>query len=74
MFTIIFVTGRSEKYRAETIAWLKKHSEALAFELLMRPTNDTRKDYIVKAELYNKHIKGKHEVMFALDDRTRVVD
>ena len=40
----------------------------------MRASGDTRKDSIVKKELYEKHIKNKYYVSFWLDDRNQVVD
>lgn len=39
----------------------------------MRPEGDKRKDSIVKAELFDKHIKDNYAVDFVLDDRNQVV-
>ena len=39
----------------------------------MRDDGDYRKDNITKLEMYNKHIKGKYDVEFVLDDRDSVV-
>lgn len=41
--------------------------------LFMRRTGDTRKDNIIKREIFNEHIRGKYNVLFVLDDRSRVV-
>jgi len=72
---LIFVSGREEKYRELTEKWLElytfRHSK---MNLYMRPTGDTRRDDIVKKEIYDTHIKGKYNVDFILDDRTRVVN
>jgi hypothetical protein len=39
----------------------------------MRPSNDSRKDEVVKEELYRTHIEKRFNVRFVLDDRDRVV-
>lgn len=38
----------------------------------MRTTGDSRKDSIVKEELYQKYVAGKYNVFLVLDDRTSV--
>ena len=43
-------------------------------KLYMRETNDKRKDYIVKRELYEKYVKPYYSILFWLDDRDQVVD
>jgi hypothetical protein len=40
----------------------------------MRDTGDTRKDSVLKKELYEAHVKGHYFVNFVLDDRNQVVD
>jgi len=44
------------------------------YTLFMRPDGDFRADNIVKQEIYDTHIKGKHDVLFVMDDRQQVVD
>jgi len=46
----------------------------IPYDLNMRPQGDMRKDSIIKAELFDAHIKGKYSVLFVLDDRNQVVD
>ena len=41
--------------------------------LFMRASGDTRKDEIVKLELFDAHVRGKYDVRLVLDDRDRVV-
>ena len=73
--TIIFVTGREEKYREKTEKWLKKQMPELQWKhLLMRPTDDHREDSIIKQEIYNQHIKEKYNALIVFDDRNRVVE
>jgi predicted kinase len=70
---IILLSGRSEDFRNETEAWLEYYD--MKYEnLYMRPTGDSRNDAIVKDELFEKHIAGKYNVDFILDDRNRVVE
>lgn len=49
-------------------------SVVIPYELFMRATGDMRKDAIVKQELFDENIRGKYNVLFALDDRNQVVD
>lgn len=72
-YDIIFLSGRSEDFRAETEAWLDKNMLDRK-ALYMRPSGDTRNDAIVKDELFEKYIAGKYNVDFVIDDRDRVVD
>lgn len=72
---IIFVSGRDEQYREKTTNWLKTHLEWLKdWELYMRPHDNREDDSIVKRALFDQYIRGKYNVDFVLDDRTRVVD
>lgn len=41
--------------------------------LFMRKQGDTRKDTIVKKEIWDEKISGKYNVLFAIDDRNSVV-
>jgi len=71
--SVILVSGRMDTYRLQTEAWLKKHGVAYS-SLHMRQEGDTRKDAIIKQEIYEREIKGKYNVLFVLDDRQQVVD
>ena len=70
---VIVVSGRDDCCYADTVAWLDK--QCIIFdELHMRVTGDNRSDDIIKEEIYNKHIKGRYNVLAVFDDRNRVVD
>ncbi|MEU0937644.1 AAA family ATPase [Embleya sp. NPDC005971] len=69
---VVLLSGRGSEYRPETVAWLAAHGVAYD-ELWMRPVGDTRRDDIVKAELFDKHVRNRFAVRFTLDDRDRVV-
>lgn len=70
---VIFFSGRNGKYFNVTRKWLDVFGLD-KFDLYMRSEDDSRKDSIVKQELYEKHIKGKYNVDFVLDDRDQVVE
>jgi predicted kinase len=70
---IVIMSGRDSICRPETEAWLA--SNKIPYDMLyMRSQGDTRKDTIIKEELYKEHIEGKYNVLFVLDDRQMVVD
>jgi hypothetical protein len=70
---VVFMSGRSEKCRAATEAWLDMHY-ALKYEaLFMRAAGDVRKDWVVKAELFDQHIRDRYRVVAVADDRNQVV-
>jgi predicted kinase len=71
---IIFTSGREDQYREPTIRFLQKHLDGLPYLLFMRKTGDSRKDAVVKREMYEEHIRGKFNIIFWLDDRSQVVD
>lgn len=75
---VIFMSGRSDEYRDQTMKFIGKHLCAIVnknnYELHMRAKGDQRKDTVVKKELYEKHVKGKYFVEFALDDRDSIVN
>ncbi len=70
--TFIFVlSGRKKKFADQTRLWLKAN-EVPVDALYMRRDDDTRKDFVVKGELYNEHIKGYYNVLMVIDDRLQV--
>ncbi|MFD5622937.1 AAA family ATPase [Streptomyces yangpuensis] len=70
--TIVLLSGRSEEYRPQTEAWLRRHRVPYD-ELWMRAAGDTRRDDVVKAELFDAHVRHRYAVRVSLDDRDRVV-
>ncbi len=73
LFQIIFMSGREDKFKPQTLTFLKRVGMADR-PLYMRKSGDMRKDCIVKEELLRAHIFGKFNVSFCLDDRNQVVD
>ncbi|WP_234351378.1 AAA family ATPase [Streptomyces sp. XY413] len=69
---IVLLSGRGEEYRPQTEAWLRRHAVPYD-ELWMRAAGDTRRDDVVKAELFDAHVRHRYAVRVSLDDRDRVV-
>ncbi|WP_327378093.1 AAA family ATPase [Streptomyces sp. NBC_01216] len=69
---IVLLSGRGEEHRALTEAWLTRHQVPYD-ELWMRAAGDGRSDDIVKAELFDAHVRHRYAVRVSLDDRDRVV-
>jgi hypothetical protein len=80
----VFVSGRPERARRDTIDWLTKHV-IYPDELFMRPDylkddfgvvsdiKDHRFDYVVKLEIYINQIEPFYNIKFAIDDRPQVL-
>jgi hypothetical protein len=71
---IVFMSGRSLDCRPATQTWLDRHVGIRDYELFMRASGDQRKDAIVKAELFDQHVRDVYNVVCVLDDRRQVVD
>lgn len=78
--TIFFFSGRegNDSGRKYTDHWLKFsaefHVNKYGNNLRMRKTGDTRKDTIVKKEMFNEHIRDKYNVIAVFDDRQSVCE
>lgn len=70
--TVICLSGRDEgRARKPTENWLVAHG--VDFDhLYMRKAGDSRKDSIIKRELFDEHIRGKYLVYAVFDDRPQV--
>jgi predicted kinase len=69
---VIIMSGRTDDCRSQTERWLAQYG-VQATGIFMRATGDQRKDAIIKKELFDRHILGKYNVKFILDDRKQVV-
>lgn len=73
-YSIIYCSGRTEACRMATENWLVEHSTVHPWEALhMRPVGDTRKDAVVKREIFDREIRHQYDVVCVLDDRATVV-
>lgn len=70
---ILLVSGRHDTHQPQTERWLAKH-EIPYHSLTLRKANDSRKDAIIKEEIFNEHIRDKYFIDFVLDDRNQVVE
>lgn len=69
---IIFLSGRTDECKDETIKWLTYYVDSNPPTLFMRNKGDNRPDDIIKKELYETHIKPNYVVLGVFDDRKKV--
>jgi predicted kinase len=69
---ILVVSGRNAVCEPETREWLSVY-EVPFTSLYMRPQDDSRADYEIKKDIYEKDIKGKYFIAGCVDDRDQVV-
>ena len=72
-YGVVYCSGRDAVCRAETEAWLDLHVGVPYLGLFMRPEGDSRKDSIVKREIFDTEIRDSYEVAGVFDDRMQVV-
>jgi predicted kinase len=72
-FRIVFCSGRTDDGREDTAHWLDRHVGVPYEALHMRTTGDQRKDSVVKAEIFEREIRGNYHVVAVFDDRDQVV-
>jgi predicted kinase len=70
---VVLMSGRDEAAKQPTLNWLAKHNIEFD-EIYMRTVGDTRKDSIVKKELFETHVANRYFIQMVLDDRDQVVD
>ena len=68
---VVYVTGRPNRYRRDTVEWLQRHGFPSA-DLHMRPTRDYRPARVYKAETI-RTIASADEVVAVVDDDVEVV-
>lgn len=70
---IVFCSGRDEVCRAATEAWLDRFVGVAYQALFMRPAGDSRKDSIVKRQIFESRIRDRWRITGVFDDRAQVV-
>ena len=71
---VIWVSGRPERTKIDTLEWLYKHSFIHGPDpLYMRADGDYRDDDIIKYELLQKLKEDGWNPLMAFDDRDRIV-
>ncbi len=72
-YVAIAMSGRKTAARDATVYALER--DAVPYDaLFMRADGDDRADNIIKAELFDTHVRDNYDVQFVLDDRNQVVD
>lgn len=71
--SIIGVSGRKEKFRQVTLDWWRSQARVQPDEFYFRKDDDDRSDDVIKAEIYEEHIRGRFNVIGVFDDRGRVL-
>jgi predicted kinase len=72
-YRLVFCSGGRESCRADTSAWLAAHVGVPYDALLLRPDGDGRVDALVKAELFDRHVRDRYRIVAVLDGRGQVV-
>ena len=74
-YEVLFMSGRNDNSRFETHKWLADKLGMWAFNqpLFMRKAGDGRRDSVVKLELFDRHVRDRYDVKYAVDDRNQVV-
>jgi predicted kinase len=70
---IVFCSGRDAVCRPETEAWLELYVGVPYEALFMRPEGDSRKDAIVKREIFENEVRHRWRIAGVFDDRQQVV-
>lgn len=70
-YVIILMSGRDSVCRKDTEEWLRKHKVTYDY-LYMRPEGDSQKDFVIKLNLFNEHVRDRWDVELVIDDRLRV--
>lgn len=70
---IIIMTGRDGVALEKTKQWLADAGVCYN-KIFIRDAGDSRKDSIIKREIYEREIKGKYNVIAIIDDRNSVVN
>jgi predicted kinase len=71
--SVVFVSGREDSAKEDTKLWFTEYDIPFD-EIFMRKTGDSRKDFVVKEEIYAKYIKNDFDIRYVIDDKRQVVD
>lgn len=72
-YGVVFCSGRDDSARAATEVWLRAHVGVPYLALHMRAVGDSRKDAVVKREIFDREIRDRYRVVGVFDDRMQVV-
>jgi hypothetical protein len=72
-YGVIYCTGREESARRDTEDWLDRHVGVPYLALHMRAYGDSRRDAVVKRDIFQRSIAPDYHVIGVFDDRQHVV-
>ena len=72
-YEMLVLTGRKHHHRGVTKRWLEAN-QFYPDGLWTRDDGDNRPDHVVKAEIFDKHIRENYNVLGVFDDRRSVCD
>ncbi len=72
-YRIVYCSGRGDDAREATEAWLAMNVGVDYDALYLRRRGDSRPDSVVKAELFEEHVRHAYDLLCVLDDRRQVV-
>ncbi|MFC0530903.1 phosphatase domain-containing protein [Phytohabitans kaempferiae] len=70
---IVYCTGRDESARPATELWLDQHVGVPYEALYMRDLHDSRRDSVVKHDIFEREVRDRYHVVGVFDDRMQVV-
>ena len=74
-YEIVIVSGRPiDKAGKQTEEWLRRNFHWPIRHLLMRPSGDSRPDFVMKEEILDRARGGPQNIIACLDDRNQVVE
>lgn len=71
--TIIFLSGRPERYGEITRRWLAKNFLNFGYTIIMRKDSDKRPDFETKQDMVNSYFPDKEVIHMVYDDRPQVI-
>lgn len=69
---VVFLSGRTEKCKKDTVKWLHQYVGIEFPEIYMRKEGDSRPDDVVKKQLHWDYIEWRYKVLGIFDDRLKV--
>jgi len=72
VFDVVYLSGRPERCREDTLAWLRSHGLP-AGDLLLRPPGDRRPARLLKVEVLDR-LSADRSVAVLVDDDPMVLD
>jgi predicted kinase len=70
---IVFCSGRTDDCRDATQNWIATHVGVPYEGLFMRVTGDSRRDSVIKREIFDREIRTRYQIVGVFDDRDQVV-